>query len=879
MSKEQSSCGESMGGCGTPMEIPCQTFGGDHCNYEALDENGFCQGCQGEEAEKEMERKEDAKPSMMTSLPPFESQTRYDTEDLFWPESNEQSKKTPAQSPTSVADTIRAIEPRLPPRLAVKLPGMSRTCLIGQCAKPANHGTGTWQQRFDDLLATHSTRQGDASTDEIDRASVVDSSTNPDAVYKTASGLGLGTKFLDPQDYDLKLQGGDGTGLVSEHICIVQDLFEELQADTLTRQEAAATQQAGGEPVSHGPTDSSTGMESPESQKIRLLMTAMQLHWYNVCTTMSESENKNDSDILMQITHLILYLGTECKPTARHEPSAPGSDSRQPETEYGTECQKARLLMTAMRTHWYAVCGTITRSANETDSDILHHITHLVGYLGTERKPTVRYEPPAPCIDSRQPETGYGTEYSQGEEVYSEDLLSRESIGVPVVPCDRTSTDNKDSSVTMSVRKAKKNLRHSQYRQKKKAIAKAQAAGNATPATPTSSFGGSASPLFPKSPPVSERLGLAASPGSPNAGISQESPQLVTRDFAEGELKVLIEGTQAAVEAAYQEEDEEELSAVRERIASSLWMRRKEQPIEAEFGIRSTQHNSTEDQGSFIETNDSAADPTITLSHATGQGDEGDECQTPQHSSSEDQGGASEAAHNNATESTALHTDTDEWEDEEDELQPLQIRKKRKKEGKGQSKREEIEDIQSIATSQLIKSADIVNDEGSETSWESTESDQPAMTGDETPAASTMGQEGEQEEEITVSAPFANTASRESEPSEQAQTATVAADTEVGRGSKYTIPQRRATAGKKPRSMSPLSDKLKWIMEKEKAKEESKGNEKDRGEESKKEKQEEKPCQETVLETKENLLQQSKEEESLSHTLTRKISLFRFWPF
>ncbi|KAL8964878.1 MAG: hypothetical protein Q9183_004161, partial [Haloplaca sp. 2 TL-2023] len=364
--KEHSNCGESVGGCGPLLKVPCGAFGGDSCNYEAVNEQGFCQGCRGEEAQAE--RAEGLDPTAIDDAPVLKHQARNDPQQPLPPKPPRQTKaKAFSSAPPSAATTgtMAAPAPSTGKHLTVKLPGMD--------SKPPSGATGG-------KMAMPAPSEGD---------------------YITVKLPGMSSKqVIARASKTLATFPSNPSRIVTVH------------------RDGKPSVQEGSPEASSG-----TATKSSEAQNLRLLVTALQFHWFNVCVTLTESDEQYDSVTLDKITDLAWRFGTDYKPETRYWPLAAGShDPSAHTTGDASQRRQAHLLTRAMLSHWRNVGGILIKSQNKHDREILGQILVLASYLGSGREPIVREEPRTQSMGIGQTKSQASTAEVQERETPTEGL-------------------------------------------------------------------------------------------------------------------------------------------------------------------------------------------------------------------------------------------------------------------------------------------------------------------------------------------------------------------------------------------------------------------------------------------------------------------------
>ncbi|KAL8865911.1 MAG: hypothetical protein Q9174_006617, partial [Haloplaca sp. 1 TL-2023] len=416
---EHSNCGESVGGCGPLLKVPCKAFGGEHCNYEAINEQGFCQGCRGEEIQDAGEATADPDLTTMASAPVSGSQTGIDPQSLSLsktpqPMEAEVYPSGPSSDDTSGMMTVPA--PPLGEHVTVRLPGMD--------SKPSSAATA------EDVVIPA------ASANE----------------YITVKLPGMSSRrIVAPASKDLSTSPSSPSRIVTMH--------------------------RDGQPsVQEGSPDASveTGAISPEAQKLRLLITALQSHWVNVCVVVTGSDAEHDSDTLNKITDLAWQLGTNSKPKTQYIHLAAGSHDTSAHAEGDTlEQRQARRLITVMHKHWQTTCQIGLVSQKKSDRKIVGQIITLASYLGSGRKPIERCR----GLEAGQTESQAGTAGDRAEETSTETL---NQATIPTQSGDELITD-KDVVVPSKRSTSATGPLH-------QALASAQARAAASTSSPTSAM-------------------------------------------------------------------------------------------------------------------------------------------------------------------------------------------------------------------------------------------------------------------------------------------------------------------------------------------------------------------------------------------------------
>ena len=423
MRQEHSNCGESVGGCGPLLKVPCGAFGGDSCNYEAVNDQGFCQGCRGGGAQDTTGHAEGPDLTTMTGAPVSKSQNRNDPHHLFLPEPDQRIKAEivpSAPSSAATAGTMAMPAPSVGEHLAVKLPGMG--------SKPSSAAIAGTKK-------TPAPSEGDYITVKL-------------------------------------------PGMSSKHI--IAPASENLATFPSSPSRIVTIHRDGKPSVHEGSPEASAGTatKSPEAQNMRLLITALQIHWFNLCVMVTGSDEKHDSDTLCKITDLAWRLGMNYKLETKYRPLAAGShDPSAHATCDASERRKAHLLITAMNKHWRSICHIVMESQNDFDREILGQIVTLASYLGSGRKPIVREEPHPQSMGIGQMRDQTGTAGVQERETPTERL---NDIAVPT-PLGGQFTTDKDVVISRNSSMSTKGTLH-------QALASAQARAVANASSPTSSM-------------------------------------------------------------------------------------------------------------------------------------------------------------------------------------------------------------------------------------------------------------------------------------------------------------------------------------------------------------------------------------------------------
>ncbi|KAL8724310.1 MAG: hypothetical protein Q9181_006887 [Wetmoreana brouardii] len=357
---QQSNCGESVGGYSTPMAIPCQTFGGDHCNFEALDENGFCQGCRRKE--------DDGSFPTMTAIPAFEAQSRCDAEHLFFP---------------------------IQLQITIKLPGMPAKITV-------------------DYNPDLKIQRGDGPAEEVGQTVSTWQEPLNEPPGESSNVPAVPAKTILP---------GDGPAeKVGQTVLTWQEPVHEPPGDTsnVPAVPAKARNYRSSEGTilpGYGPAKTRAGIISDWKESDRNLALAStipgDLYMKAICGEPADDDSANTHVPDKTVSQQAL------EPSDGASSASQSLFSAIPEPRVPT--RTAILLLSAAKMNWNHVCEVLMEPATKTDRQILHQIQRLVGKLGTGTMPTVPCQCRGTEEDVQQANSRSDFESFREEEIYKDE--------------------------------------------------------------------------------------------------------------------------------------------------------------------------------------------------------------------------------------------------------------------------------------------------------------------------------------------------------------------------------------------------------------------------------------------------------------------------